>query len=226
MDKGIVYILINPCLDGWVKIGMTNRNNINERLAELNRPENIPLSFRAYAVYEVDNPHEVEKHIHNLFDAIDESLHAREELANGKIRQREFFRISEEKAFKVLESVSLLRGDRDNLKRILPNEEEIAEDEIAEQTDRRPNFKFSMIKIPIGSELQFLYDDACICKTADMNNKVEYNGEEYSLTGLARKLLNERGRGGYNVPGPKYFTYQGETLAHLRNIKESREGEE
>jgi len=202
-----------------------NSYNINERLAELNRPENIPLSFRAYAVYEVDNPHEVEKHIHNLFDAIDESLHAREELANGKIRQREFFRISEEKAFKVLESVSLLRGDRDNLKRVLPNEEEIAEDEIAEQTDRRPNFKFSMIKIPLGSELQFLYDDACICKTADMNNKVEYNGEEYSLTGLARKLLNERGRGGSNVPGPKYFTYQGETLARLRNIKESREGE-
>jgi hypothetical protein len=24
MGKGIVYILTNPCLDGWVKIGMTD----------------------------------------------------------------------------------------------------------------------------------------------------------------------------------------------------------
>ena len=226
MDKGIVYILVNPCLDGWVKIGMSTRTNINERLVELNRPENLPLSYRAYAVYEVNDPEKVEKHIHNLFDAIDESLHAREELSNGRIREREFFRISEEKAFRVLEIVSMLRDERANLKRIMPNEEQIAEDEIAEQAARRPNFKFSMVKIPIGSELLFLYDDTCICKTVDMNNKVEYNGEEYSLTGLARKLLNERGRGGYNVPGPRYFMYKGETLAHLRNIKESRGGAE
>ena len=70
MDKGIVYILVNPCLDGWVTIGMSTRTNINERLVELNRPENLPLSYRAYAVYEVNDPEKVEKHIHNLFDAI------------------------------------------------------------------------------------------------------------------------------------------------------------
>jgi len=68
MSKGIVYILTNPSLDGWVKIGMSTRNDIDARLAELNRPANIPLSFRAYAIYEVDKPHEVEKNIHNLFD--------------------------------------------------------------------------------------------------------------------------------------------------------------
>ena len=72
--KGIVYILTNPSLDGWVKIGMSARNNIEERLAELNRPANIPLSYRAYAVYEADKPQEVEKHIHNLFDIINEGL--------------------------------------------------------------------------------------------------------------------------------------------------------
>jgi len=226
MAKGIVYILTNPSLDGWVKIGMSTQNNIDERIADLNRPSNIPLSYRAYAVYEVGNPKEIEAQIHKLLDDINESLRAREELSNGKIRKREFFRISEEKAFKVLESVSLLRGDRANLKRIMPNEEQIAEEEFAEQVARRPNFKFSMVKIPVGSEIQFLYDETCICKTADMNNKVEYNGKEYSLTGLARKLLNERGRGDYNVAGPRYFTYQGETLSHLRNIKESREGDE
>lgn len=61
MAKGLVYILTNPCLDGWVKIGMTQRNDIERRLRELNAPTNIPLSYRCYAVYEVENPLEVEK---------------------------------------------------------------------------------------------------------------------------------------------------------------------
>lgn len=43
MPKGIVYILTNPSLDGWIKIGMSARNDINRRLIELNRPTNIPL---------------------------------------------------------------------------------------------------------------------------------------------------------------------------------------
>lgn len=79
MPKGIVYILTNPCLDGWVKIGMTERNDIERRLKELNTPTNIPLSYRCYAVYEVDNPSEVEKNIHSIIDRIDYSLHAREQ---------------------------------------------------------------------------------------------------------------------------------------------------
>lgn len=32
MANGMVYILTNPCLDGWVKIGMTERNDIERRL--------------------------------------------------------------------------------------------------------------------------------------------------------------------------------------------------
>lgn len=61
MPKGIVYILTNPRLDGWVKIGMTDRNDIEHRLRELNTPSNLPLSYRCYATYEVESPAEVEK---------------------------------------------------------------------------------------------------------------------------------------------------------------------
>ena len=222
MSKGIVYILTNPSLDGWVKIGMSARNNIDERLSELNRPANIPLSYRAYAIYEVDKPQEVEKHIHNLFDIIDENLHARETLSGGRVREREFFRISPEKAFAVFINVANLRGDTENLKRITPNEEQIEEEEIAEQIDRRPNFKFSMLQIPVGSELRFLYDDSCVCYTKDMNNKIEYEGAEYTLSGLAQVLVAEK-RGltkPHSVAGPRYFIYQGNTLSDLRNTKE------
>lgn len=59
---------MNPCLGGWVKIGMTERDDIERRLQELNSPTNIPLSYRCYAVYEVDNSLEVEKRIHSIID--------------------------------------------------------------------------------------------------------------------------------------------------------------
>lgn len=228
MKKGIVYILTNPSLDGWVKIGMSDRNNIEARLAELNRPTNIPLSYRAYAIYEVEKPQEVEKHIHNLFDIIDENLHARETLSSGRIREREFFRISPEKAYAVLKSISLLRGDESCLKLVTPNAEELEEEQIAEQIARRPNFKFSMLQIPIGTELGFLYDESCVCYTKDMNNKIDFEGEEYTLTGLAQKLLAEkRGWGkAHSAAGPRYFTYQGNTLADLRNAQERGEADE
>jgi len=219
MKKGIVYILTNPSLDGWVKIGMSVRNNIEDRLAELNRPSNIPLSFRAYAVYEVENPQEVEKHIHNLFDIIDEDLHARETLSGGRIREREFFRISPEKAFAVFKSAALLRGDVQYLKLITPSGEQMEEEQLSLKAARRPNIKFSMFKIPVGTELKFIYDEECICHTKDMNNKIEYEGSEYSLSGLAGKLLRER-HGWENtasVAGPRYFTYQGSTLSDLYN---------
>jgi len=228
MEKGIVYILTNPSLDGWVKIGMSTRNSIEDRLAELNRPANIPLSYRAYAIYEVERPQEVEKHIHNLFDIIDENLHARETLSSGRIREREFFHISPERAFAVFKVVSQLRKDENCLKLIEPNAEQLEEEQLAEQTVRRPSFKFSMLQIPIGTELRFLYDESCICKTLDANNKIEYEGSDYTLSGLARKLLIEKQgwRDDASVAGPRYFTYQGNTLADLRNIQEREEVEE
>lgn len=92
MSNGFVYIFTNPCLEGWVKIGMTERSQINDRLKELNSPPNMPLSFRCYATYEVENPELVEKNIHKIIDQIDGSLHARERLDNGRIREREFFK--------------------------------------------------------------------------------------------------------------------------------------
>lgn len=36
-------------------------------------------------------PLEVEKRIHSIIDRIDDTLHARERLENGRIRERDFF---------------------------------------------------------------------------------------------------------------------------------------
>ncbi|MDR0315023.1 MAG: GIY-YIG nuclease family protein [Oscillospiraceae bacterium] len=221
-SNGIVYILTNPCLDGWTKIGMSERNDINKRLTELNTPSNIPLSYRAYAVYEVSDPKVVEKEIHKLIDVVDGNLHARETLASGRIRQREFFKISAGRAYSIFQSVARLRKEEAQLKRILPNEEQLDEEEIVERAIRRPPFRFDMVGIPEGAELTFIYDEGCVCTVAPTGNKVIYCGKSYSLSRLAGKLLVEKRNWSSAdfAQGPLYFLYDGKTLSEWRKIKE------
>jgi len=219
MAKGIVYILTNPCLDGWVKIGMTNRNDMKERLNQLNTPPNIPLSYRVYALYRVDNPVEVEKDIHELIDLIDDSLHARETLASGRVREREFFQISPEKAFSIVRKVAKLRGDLNNLELVEASQEEKEEEQIIK---RRSRFTFKMLGIPVGSELIFIKDDAEVCTVLDDNNSVDYKGEVTTLSALARRLLSWDPKS--TVQGPLYFSYNGEILSDRRKrLEENQE---
>lgn len=226
MSKGLVYILTNPCLDGWVKIGMTERNDIERRLQELNAPTNIPLSYRCYAVYEVENPLEVEKRIHSIIDRVDDSLHAREQLNNGRIREREFFKISAETAYGIFKDIANLRGDIDKLKLYAPTFEQAQEQEIAERKTKRSNNSFKLLNIQVGEEITFLYDDTITAKVINDKNKIEYEGVNYSVTALARKLLIDKcgWSEGVHVNGWIYFTKDGISLSDLRdNIENSEE---
>lgn len=225
MSTGLVYILTNPCLDGWVKIGMTERDDIESRLQELNSPSNIPLSYRCYAVYEVENPLEVERGIHSLIDRVDDSLHAREQLNNGRIREREFFKISSETAYGIFKDIASLRGDTDKLKLYTPTLEQSQEQEIAERITRRSNNSFRLLKIAVGEEIYFLYDETVSAKVMNNRNKVQYEGEEYSVTALACKLLIERHGWSENlhVNGWMYFTKDGKSLSDLRDSIENND---
>lgn len=138
MTKGIVYLLTNPCLEGWVKIGMTGKDDIAARLKSLNASTSIPLSFRVYAEYHVEKPEEVEQSIHKLIDLVDSDLRAREFDDNARIiREREFFQISVENAYKIFKEVARLRNDSNALVLISPTEEEIEEQEIAQRKQRK-----------------------------------------------------------------------------------------
>ena len=215
--------MTNPCLDGWVKIGMTERNDIDQRLNELNSPSNIPLSYRCYAVYEVETPLEVEKRIHNILDLIDSSLHAREVLTNGRIREREFFKISPETAYSVFRNIAVLRGDTDKLKLHVPTVQQAQEEEIADSKSKRSRSSFKMLNIPVGETISFLYNENIVAKVLDDKNRVEFEGEDYSVSSLARKILIEKHGWADNasVNGWKYFTKDGRILHDLRDRPEN-----
>jgi hypothetical protein len=218
-NKGIVYILTNPCLDGWIKIGMSEKDDIQDRLAELNNPSNIPLSFRAYAIYRVENPLSVEKGIHNLIDTIDDSLRAIEVKDSGRSRRREFYKISPEKAFEIFKQVSKMRGDEKFLEMIEPTIEDQQIDEILQQ--RKPKLNLKEIGIPEDAELTFVGDESITCIAKSNINKLFYDNLEFSISSLAIKLLREKCNWtAKSIAGGSYFKYKGLTLNDIRQQKE------
>lgn len=213
MAKGIVYILINQSLEGWVKIGYTDNNDIQQRLNTLNASTSIPLSFRVYATLLVENPREVEQRIHRLFDIINPGLHSIEKLENGRERIREFFKVSPEKAYRVFNEVAGILGVLNDLTLLLPNEKEQEEEQIARAPRQRTTFK--ALKIPVGSELTFFKDETVKCTTLDDNNKVLFKGEETTLSAIGKDIM------GYPVSGPSIFVFEEEILWDRRLRLES-----
>ena len=114
--KGVIYILQNPAFKEYVKIGYAQ--DLEERLRQLNRSETIPYAFRAYAVYEV-NSTLTDKELHKLIDRLNPTLRTKEEF-DGKPRVKEFYRMSLEEAYSILECIAKISGTIDCLKRTSP----------------------------------------------------------------------------------------------------------
>ncbi|MPN57556.1 hypothetical protein SDC9_205250 [bioreactor metagenome] len=86
----------------------------------------------------------------------------------------------------------MLRNDVEKLKLYTPTLGQSQEQELAENTTKRSNNSFKLLKISIGEEITFLYDESFIAKVIIEKNQIEFNGEVYSVTGLARKILIEK----------------------------------
>ncbi len=94
----------------------------------------------------------------------------------------------------------------------LPDQYQLkAAPESEDDQKRRSNFRFSMIGLLPGDEVNFI-DNPSITAVVHDDTHVEFNGEVYSLSKLAANLLGHD----YSVQGPLFFMYDGETLANLR----------
>lgn len=83
---------------------------------------------------------------------------------------------------------------------------------------RKQSFRFSMVGLSEGDEIEFVEDRNKVAVVVDDTN-VEYEGEIYSLTRLAAFLKKKDSSAGMH--GPQYFMYNGVTLDDLRNERES-----
>ena len=205
MEKttGYIYILTNPSFKEYVKIGYAD--DVNKRLAQLNRSECVPFAFRVYATYEVSSRLS-DKKIHEIIDKLNPDLRAIENF-DGKKRVREFYAMSKEDAYALLKSIAEINGMEDKLKLIKPNEDEQHAEALAEEIRERGElFSFTKCKIPVGSELEYIYDKTIKCYVVD-DRKIKYNNEVMYMTTLAKILT-----GKHTVAGPTYFSYKGKNL--------------
>ena len=214
MEKaGVIYILTNPSFPEYVKIGYAD--DVNKRLAQLNSSECVPFSFRIYATYEVSD-RLTDKKVHSIIDRLNPGLRAIEN-NNGKKHVREFYAMSAEDAYKILEDIASINGLQDRLKRIAPSidEEKQAKEagEIKRHYERkRKSLTFAEYGIPVGAELVYTKDSTIKCKVIS-DKKVEFEGKEYSLSGLAGELNVRRGNKNRAIAGTDVFMYNGEVLS-------------
>lgn len=141
VEKGYIYILTNPSFPDYVKIGYAD--DVNQRLKQLNRMESTPFAFRCYATYEV-NHRLTDMKIHSVIDKLNPNLRSIDNV-DGKKRVREFFAMSPEDAYSILEAIAEINGLEKNLKiwqktQKEQHDEELSE-EISELSKNRHHFK-------------------------------------------------------------------------------------
>ena len=214
--NGVIYILTNPSFPDYVKIGYAD--DIDKRLQQLNRSECIPFAFRVYATYEV-NSRLSDLKIHSIIDKLNPNLRSIENF-NGQKRVREFYAMSPQDAYSILEAIAEIYGRTDRLKLVpLSEEEKEAADtaeEIEEQKKQRMAlFAFSLCQIPVGATIEYCNradeKSGLTCTVVD-DHSVEYDGKKWSLSALASMLTQSK----WGVAGPRYFKYNGEWLNDIR----------
>ena len=216
MNSGVIYILTNPSFPQYVKIGYAD--NVESRLKQLNNSECIPFAFRIYATYEVEE-RLTDLKLHALIDQFNPNLRSIDNV-DGKKRVREFYAMSPEQAYSILETIAVLGGRKNRLKLWELSEEQRQDVELAgeiedEHIERLSPFTFSKCNIPVGSTITYINrgksNSGLEVVVVDDKN-VEYQGKKYSLSALATELSGSK----HGVAGPRYFKYQCEWLNTIR----------
>jgi hypothetical protein len=93
-----------------------------------------------------------------------------------------------------------------------------------EVAERRRNFTFSAVEIPIGTVLTFVDDDTITCTVVD-DRRVEYNGLTTSLSNAALEALKLKGKIWPSVAGPQMWMFGEETLSERRQRFETSQSD-
>lgn len=190
MAKGYIYIMVNRCLQGMVKIGYAT--NVEERRKQLSTTA-LPYEYEVYATYETSGKLE-DKKLHKLIDNLNPDLRVSQ--------NREFFMMTPEEAYGLLETIAVISGSQDKLSKT-----KTANGETMQKT-KRPAVNFTQCNIPLGAELVYV-EDPNVTVIVESERKVIYRGEITSLSAIAKDIK------GYSVAGPSLFTYNGKIVADI-----------
>lgn len=190
MSRGYIYIMTNPALENMVKIGYAK--NVEQRRQQLSTTA-LPYDYEIYATYETSGNLE-DKKLHKLIDNLNPDLRVS--------KSREFFIMSAEDAYELLEAIATISDSLDKLKKIK------VEDVKTKKNLKRPPINFKLCNIPVGAELVNIEDENIKVIVVD-EHKVLYNNELTSLSAIMKNIK------GYSVAGPQFFSYNGRLITDI-----------
>ena len=203
-NYGLVYVLTNSAMPGIVKIGMTQRVNLDQRLKEL-YGTGVPVPFECAFACKVsaDKTKLLEQALHDAFAPY---------RVNPK---REFFEIKPEQAIAIMkycnESEDVTNEVREEIKAELTQEEQNSTEKLKQ---KRPKLNYTRLGIPVGAILQYV-KDASVYVTVAGDSKVSYAGEECSLTAATRKIMGLAPD--YPIQPTSYWNYGDKNLMSIYN---------
>jgi|SRR5579883_1728885 len=191
----IVYVLTNPVMPSLVKIGCTEQEDANLRIAQL-YTTGVPVPFQIEFAAKVADANQVEEALHIAF-------------APYRINpKREFFRIEPEQAIAILKLLHI----EDKTSEVSEQASGIDQESLAaaeQQRSRRPNFNFVEMGIPIGSVLHSTHNDTTV--TVVDPRRVRLGDEELYLTAATKAVLGTD----YPVAPGYHWTYNGRLLSDI-----------
>ncbi len=177
---GSIYILTNPSFPDYVKIGYSK--DVMERINKLNNSEAVPFAFRLYATYEVETQ-SADRVLHRIIDKLNADLRS-VDTVNDKVRVREFYLITPDDAYELLEDIAVISGTKDRLHLYKPTNDELQEERTAEQNRElsRNRHHFKDIKFSSSLTNKRYYsktkDDGTLgIYEADTNHEVPNNNK-------------------------------------------------
>jgi T5orf172 domain len=200
---GIVYILTNAAMPGLIKLGRTDAQSVEDRMRTLDNTS-VPVPFECFYAAEVTDPARVERAIHEAF-------------GDNRIRpSREFFRISPDKPKAIIQLLEI--------RNVTPGDDILTEpgdqDALNEERQRRSSFRFSLVGLSPGTQLDSVFDDDIHCTVKD-DRRVVFRGEEQSLSAAALTIARDKGYNWPTIAGPQYWKHNGKTLSELRDELDS-----
>ena len=204
-NTGIVYVLENPAMPGYIKLGRTD--NLTQRMQSL-FDTSVPVPFTCYYAARVEDPARVERSLFEVFG--DKRSHPR----------REFFTVDPHRAAAVIKLVEV--EDVTNQGQIdtsTGNEDTVS---VNRATARAERLNFEMLDIQVGEILESVKGPGITCRVVNQKPaRVEYDGETMSLSLAAQKLMNSN----WGLQGSQYWMYGGRTLQEIREQMEAGESD-
>ncbi len=188
MANGYIYIMTNPALQNMVKIGYAK--DVEQRRQQLSTTA-LPYEYEVYATYETPGNLE-DKKLHKLIDNLNPDLRVS--------KNREFFVMTPEDAYELLESIAVISGTQDKLRKVKYIQ--------PKQAIKRPPIDFYACGLKKGDEL-VCTEDSSVRVTIESEHKVLFNDELTSLSAIMKDIK------GYNANGPLFFTFNGELLTDI-----------